>query len=184
MIPDRRIVERVQRLTGVRPTAWRERRRGHTRAGAWIVELENGSSVFVKAGLDETSARNLRAEAVVFEAVMGRCLPQLLAWEDGNVPLLILEDLSAAFWPPPFPADTQPLFDALDEIATVDPPPVLPSLRDPGPDEQVRWEWVQAHPEAFLALGVCSRGWLEHSIDALVRAERSAIVSGKDVDPL
>lgn len=97
------------------------------------MELENGGSAFVKAGLDEISARNLRAEAVVFEAVSGRFLPQLLAWEDGNVPLLILEDLSAALWPPPFPADTQPLFDALDEIATVDPPPALPSLKDSGP---------------------------------------------------
>jgi len=45
----------------------------------------------------------LRREYHVYSRLVAPFLPRLLAWDDDGVrPLLILENLSAGFWPPPW----------------------------------------------------------------------------------
>ena len=46
----------------------------------------------------------LRQEIRFYEAVQGSFMPTLLGYDTGNPPLLVIEDLSAARWPPPWDA--------------------------------------------------------------------------------
>lgn len=58
-----------------------------------------------------------------------------------------------------------------------DAPAGLPALAD---DARLRdgWEQVAAGPEPFLALGLCSRAWLEAALPALERAAGEAPLAG------
>jgi hypothetical protein len=65
----------------------------------WRVELDDGRSAFVKQALTAEAAKWLRAERHVYENVHGSFLPAYFGAEDT---LLVIEDLSAAEWPPPW----------------------------------------------------------------------------------
>jgi hypothetical protein len=91
--------------------------------------------------------------------------------------VLAIEFLADARWPPPYPDDVSPLFDALDLVAASAPPPELPAQ---GPWIS-RWERVAADPKPLLGLGLCSREWLAESIDSLIRAESEASFAGDDL---
>ena len=68
----------------------------------WRVELEDGRRVFVKHALDDLAAAWLRREHHVYAAVSAPFMPELVGWQDGESALLVLEDLGAAHWPPPW----------------------------------------------------------------------------------
>jgi Phosphotransferase enzyme family len=143
---------------------WEPLAGGYTRAGKWLATLPDGTTVFVKAAEDELGVRMARVELLVYAGVDGSFLPQVVdTWEGGDRALLVLEDLSRARWPPPYPADTRPLFDALEEVAETPPPPGLRRLVEPG---RTPWEEVGR-------LGICSAEWLQQAIPALRRAESS-----------
>lgn len=44
-----------------------------------------------------------------------------------------------------------------------------------------RWERVAADPEPFLALGLCTREWLEGALDSLAAAEAQATFEGDEL---
>ena len=174
--PNADVAAAVARVTGRRPVGWRPARSGYTRLPKWLVELDDGSSAFVKASAGERVGDDLDAELRVYEAVEGDFVPRLVGLVDeDDLRVLVLEDLSEARWPPPYPDDVTPLFDALNRLAEVEPPPAI-ALLERG--EEPRWEQVGRDPEAFLRLGLCSREWLEGSLAALVEAERGAVIAG------
>src|SRR5262249_6976056 len=109
----------------------------------------------------------------IYEAIEGPFMPKALGLVDEEeLRVLVLEDLSEAHWPPPYPGDTKPLFAAIDEVAAVA-PPVLPPLR---PMES--WASVLADPEPFLGLALCSRAWLDEAGPVLVAAAAEAGIDG------
>src|SRR5262245_7493254 len=123
----------VTRIADARPLAWeRVVGGGYTRLPKWRVRLAGGSSLFVKEGPVEDA--ELRLESAVYEGVRGSFLPRFVgATEEERRRVLVLEDLSEAVWPPPYPAATWQLFEAIDAAAATAPPtaaPVLPE-RDP-----------------------------------------------------
>ena len=74
---------------------------GYSPAARWLVTLGAGGKVFVKMGTTPYTADALRAEADIYQRAALPCMPRFSAWEDHpNHPLLLLEDLSAAAWPP------------------------------------------------------------------------------------
>jgi Phosphotransferase enzyme family len=149
---------------------WHELGGGHTRANKWRATLADGTVVFVKAAEDEVALRMARVELSVYRNVTGSFLPRLVdAWEDDGRALLVLEDLAEAHWPPPYPADLRPLFDAIDGIAATPPPRGLRRLAERG--KATPWEQI-------ASLGVCSAEWLERAIEPLRAAERSFSASG------
>ena len=97
-------IARIADLTGARPIRFQRAPRGYTPAQRWIVTLEGGSSVFAKIGVDALTARSLRAERSVYATLQGDFMPEVRGWDDGDRPMLLLEDLSACFWPPPWNA--------------------------------------------------------------------------------
>jgi Phosphotransferase enzyme family len=150
---------------------------GNTRSRAWQVTTRDGMA-FVKQAADEGSLHMLRREALVYRGVSGPFLPGFLGFADSEErALLAVEFLDGAGWPPPYPEDVGPLFDALELVAAATPPPELPVC---GPWRS-RWERVAADPEPFLGLGLRSREWLEASIGTLIEAEARAVFEGDEL---
>ena len=97
--------------------------------------------------------------------------------------MLVLEDLSAAVWPPPWTAARiNAVLDALGQIraAVSQAPPNLPKLEDLF-DESASWRQVAQTPEPFLSLGLCTSRWLEASLPTLIAAEQAAPLAGDDL---
>jgi hypothetical protein len=80
---------------------------GHRRwpAGRWVVDLADGSTAFAKVGTTENTANWLRTEHETYRPLTAGFMPRLLGWDDVDAPILLLEDLSGAVWPP---ADLRP----------------------------------------------------------------------------
>lgn len=177
------VAERVARLLGARPREWGVVRGGDTAAARWIVRFGGGRSAFMKLGTDAETAAGLRVEWSVYSQVSAPFLPAVLGWDDadGDAPLLLLEDLSAAYWPPPWlPGQIERVLALLDQVAATRPPPGLIAL------ESLRaglggWPFVAADPAPFLALGLCSATWLEAALPALIEAEATAPLGGESL---
>ena len=159
---------------------WRPVGGGYTRAPKWSARRRDGTRVFVKAAEDdELALRPLRTEIAVLEAVNGTFLPRLYdAHVAENRALAVLEDLSGAAWPPPYPLDVGPLFEALEAVAEARPPTALRRLE---PLEEARWRRIERAPEALLALGVCSEPWLIEALPLLIDAESRVPLPGKSL---
>jgi hypothetical protein len=72
---------------------------GYTLMEHWLVELEDGTPAFAKVAVDEPTAGFLRDEHRVYSQVEGSFLPAFLGWDDdGERPILLVEDLSEAHW--------------------------------------------------------------------------------------
>jgi hypothetical protein len=148
---------------------------GYTRGWRGVVTLADGGSAFVKTAAGE-NARSLRREGKVLrwleESNQGEIGPRLLEFKDGDGAMLVIEDLSESHWPPPWPVDTMPLFDALAALARVDAPADLDKLEDWDDGSASRWARVAADPARFLALETCSSAWLDENLQSLMDAEQ------------
>ena len=180
--PSARIAERVARLLGARPVAWTAVARGYTAAERWVVRTEDGRSAFVKAGANANTCGWLRAEWQVYAAIQARWLAGVLGWEDdGDVPLLLLEDLSQAHWPPPWTrAQVDVVLAMLADVAATPPPATLPTLESQRED-LMGWTRVAGDLRPFLALDLCSPAWLAAALPALLRADATANLAGDDL---
>jgi hypothetical protein len=144
----------------------------------WRVELDDGRSTFVKLALDDDATEWLRDEHRVYSSLDAPFMPQLLGWYDDNVTLLAIEDLSTAYWPPPWqPGQVDQVLAALGDVAAAVPPAGLPAL------EQLRerlngWELVASDPEPLLSSGLVGRDWLERALPQLREAAAACDLSG------
>jgi hypothetical protein len=177
---DEDTIEKVARAVGARPVRWIDARdRGFTGNERWVVELEHGRRAFVKRAVDDMTAGWLRAEHRVYDGVRRSFLPDFLGWDDdGDRPLLVLEDLTDGFWPPPWSEDAiQAVLRALDAIHATSPPTGLPSLEDER-ENLSGWHQVADEPEPFLSLGLCTREWLDDALTALLSASDACVLAG------
>jgi hypothetical protein len=174
------IAERVSRLLGMRVCSLRRiEGRGYSVAYRAVAELDDGSSVFVKAGVEELTNHLLRVEQRFYRDVEAPFLPRLVAFDEDEPPLVVLEDLSEARWPPPWDEGSiDAVRRALALIAATPAPPVV----EPIAHERERfvggWAEIERDPSPFLSLGLCSRMWLEHSLPLLRGAAEAAPIDG------
>jgi hypothetical protein len=173
------VADRLREAVGRSVAAARRATGGHARNERWIVRFTDGGSVFVKIGPTAALARDLRVEHRVYSELAAAFQPRLVAWDDApERPMLVLEDLSSARWPPPWSdRDVARVLATLDDVSASRVPPWVPPL------EEMRaqlsgWRRVADDPQAFLALGLCSRAWLETWIASLAAAEAAADLSG------
>jgi hypothetical protein len=109
-------VTRAERILGLEAASWdRVARRGYSMNEHWLVEFTDGERAFLKAGHIDPSPAWVRDEFRVYGAVEGDFMPELLGFEDGDTPLLVLEHIVDAWWPPPW----------RDEDVAADPEPFL-----------------------------------------------------------
>src|SRR3989442_6845169 len=109
----------VEKALGAGPMRWDAVRAGsHTPAHRWVVTLPDGTTAFVKAAVDDLTTEWLRAEHHVYAAVSAPFLPRLLGWRDArDRPVLAIEDLSGAYWPPPWNVQRiDAVLTSLDEL--------------------------------------------------------------------
>ena len=174
------VAARVWAAVGAEPRTWTSlAHRGYTYTGRWIVHLADGRSTFVKAAVDQQTAAWLRAEYRVYAAIHPPFLPRVVGWsDDGELPVLLLEDLQDAHWPPPWtPAHVDAVRRLLRDVAATTPPCGLGTLEDNRAALQ-GWRDVEADPAPFLHLGLCTRGWLASCLPALRAAADAAPLDG------
>jgi hypothetical protein len=174
---------RIAELAGREPVTWSKVERGYTPAERWLVTFDDGSSAFAKVGTTPLTAGWVRDERRWYARLKGDFLPRALGFsDDPERPLLLLEDLSHARWPPPWlPGDPERLLDTLARLAATRPlPDDLPALESLRP-ELAGWPDVARDPAPFLSLGLCSTGWLEAALPTLLEAQAAAVLDGDDL---
>jgi len=98
-------------------------------------------------------------------------------------PILILEDLSHYYWPPPW---SDKLIDLVVEtIASIhDSNADLPAYEALHGAAESNWRRVMDDVEPFLNLGLASKSWLDYSLPYLINAESSCQTEGNAVTHL
>ena len=178
-------VRRALKKVRAEPVRWRAiTRGGHTPARRWVVGLDDGSSAFVKVATDEMTASWIRDEHVTYSVLGGApFMPAYLGFaDDGDRPVLALEDLSAERWPPPWDrARVGAVLASLRRIAQTPPPDGLPLADDDHLELRDGWVAVERDPQRFLALGLCEPRWLAEHLPVLRDAARSAPLGGSSL---
>jgi hypothetical protein len=170
-------VSRAERILDLDARSWdRVARRGYSMNEHWLVEFTDGQCAFLKAGHIDPSPQWVRDEHKVYGVVEGDFMPALLGFEDGDTPLLVLEWIVDAWWPPPWrDEDVAAVQAALEEIAAVEPDDDLPRLAD---DTWPGWSDVAADPDPFLSLGLVSPEQLDAMLPSLVAAAAETHLGG------
>jgi hypothetical protein len=172
------VVRRVTAALGWRPSAWervRAERGRHSNMSHWIVA--GRGRAFVKIAHADLTAAFLRREHTNLLALDIPVAPRVLGWDDGDDrPVLALEDLSGATWPPPWSDDSvAAVLAALATVRSTPPPPQLDAVR---PNAATSWATIRRAPNAFLSVGLCSRAWLDAALPALEAAALAAPLAG------
>jgi hypothetical protein len=173
-------VERAEQILGKEALDWaRVDSRGHSVNEHWIAGFADKSRAFLKVASVDPSPQWVRDERHVFDCITGPFMPRFLGFEDGDHPLLILEDLFPdARWPPPWqPGDVDLVLAALIEVASTPVSGELPRLAG----SVLGWKDVAEDPAPFLGLGIASAKWLERSLPALLEASDPALLDGQSV---
>ena len=143
-------VARAAALLEKHPSSWRRPTGGYTPAERYVVRFADGSSCFAKAATNAMTGSWLRDEyRLVYSRFSALFLPKLLGWEDDELPLLVLEDLSDARWPPPWSRDGE--YDTAFWL------PSLHSEGGPAPEEVLpdASHWAAAVSGFFAERRVC-----------------------------
>jgi thiamine kinase-like enzyme len=174
------LTERISRLVDAGVVSLsRIESRGYTTAFHAIAELDDGRRVFVKAGAEEVTSGFVREEIAVYRAVRAPFMPEVHAADEGDPPILVLEELSECFSAPPWTdSKIAAVLALIDELRATPAPPELGSAERYRADWTGRWERIAADPEPFLALGLCSREWLAGALPTLSAAAEAASLGG------
>jgi aminoglycoside phosphotransferase len=163
-----------------RPASWRHVVAGHTHAEKWVVTLDDGRRVFVKAGTAPGTRTQIDRERRIIDAVRAPFMPRVHGSSSaGDWTTLVLEDLSSAHWPPPYHDDGAALLETVARVGDI-PPPTGVARRPAGRPFGTYWERIAATPAPVLAHGSFSAAWLERCLPALIAAESRARLDGDD----
>lgn len=174
-------LEAIRDVSGSSPISWKSIEGGYTTAKRWVIQLENGTSVFAKAAEDDLAAGWLRDEAKVYQSIHGDFMPRFLGWKDGEMPVLFLEDLSNADWSWEWSDEhVKQILAILDQVAATKMPQDFPSL-DAFGSKMNGWRTLATNSElaaGFINLGLASEEWLKQALPKLVNAESNASYKG------
>jgi hypothetical protein len=173
----------IERLSGLLGTEVRALTRvpssGYTVAYHGIAELADGTTAFVKAATEPVTAEFIRDEQRVLAALSGPFVPGVLAMDDADPPLLVLEDLRGAHWPPPWTtAMIEAVRETLAAVAVTPPPTVVPRVGARRDQLVNGWAEIEAEPGPFLSLRACAPEWLDGALPALRDASETVPIDG------
>lgn len=170
-------IARAERVLGGEAVSWTPvESGGWSRNEHWTFVLADGTRAFAKVASIDPSPAWLRDERHVYSCVAGPFMPRFLGWEDGDQPLLVLEDAAGAYWPPPWrDGDVDAVLAALAEVAATPLTGDLPALTADG---RPGWRDVERDPEPLLGLDLVSPSWLERALPELVAAGDRAPLAG------
>lgn len=173
------VVARAERVLGREAESWRRvESGGWARNEHWTLVLDDGLCAFAKSAWLEPSVTWLRQEREVYEHLSGPFMPQFLGWEDGDRPLLVLEDLTeGGYFPPPWrPGDIDAVLETLAGLGATDTDGLAPF-----PEPWPQWTAVAEDPLPFLSLGIASAEWLDTALPQLLEAESAVSFAGAEV---
>jgi hypothetical protein len=170
------ILARVERLLGWAPETWRRVHGGYTPAARYAV-TDGRRRGFVKFATNDVTARQINREIAAYAGISGRFVPRLLGAEaHPETPVLIIEDLSEAAWPPPW--TDQAVAEVLETIAEMHGTPTTLAHGGLLDAREAGWPTVAESPQAFLSLGLVTPAWLDRALPALIAAEQSCTLTG------
>lgn len=170
---------RVAEILGASVVERRAATGGYTPAERWVLRLDDGRSVFVKAAVNDLTAGWLRKEVRLYRELRAPFMPELIGWadEDGR-PMLILEDLSACTWPPPWTdGRVDAVLRSLKELAAT-PPPGWLNVSSQGEYISDGWARVAADPRPLLGTGMVTRDWLDEVLPAMLAVAGPEVIAG------
>jgi thiamine kinase-like enzyme len=176
--------EAVAEAVGSAPLSWESvATRGYGLANAhWRVTLAAGRSAFVKQALTPDGVSWLKRERAIYEAVRQPFMPSFLgAFDDEELVLIALEDLTDAEWVPPWSGERiESVLATLDQLHR---PAPLEGLKNLGDEraELAGWLNVAANPEPLLSTGLCTASWLEEALPKLLQATVEAPLAGSEL---
>ena len=146
--------------------------------------FDDGTTAFVKVATSQDLARFLRTEHHVYSSLGKQdFLATFYGWDDdGEHPLLILEDFSHAVWTSSW---TNKRIDAvlamLKRVHQTPAPLKIPPLETPEMRLELNaWKDVANDPKIFLSTGFCSQTWLQEALPDLLEAESKIVLAGND----
>jgi hypothetical protein len=179
------LADRIGAMLGAPVAAGAPVSGGYTAAARWRVTLGSGRTAFAKVGTTAITAAALRDEAAVYTALAGpfmpAFMPQFLGWQDdAEQPLLVLEDLTAAVWPPPWTDERVAAVRRALDVLHAHPARLRP-VATTDTYWSTGWQRVSEDPRPFLGLGLTSDRWLEAALPALLQAAASVRLEGDQV---
>jgi hypothetical protein len=168
-------VLRAERMLGLEADSWKPVvSRGWSRNEHWTIACDDGTRAFLKVASIEPGPQWIRDEVHVYECVEGPFMPRFLGWEDGEEPLLVLEDVSSGGrFPPPWDeGDVEGVLAALHEVAAAEVTGELPPLGLAG------WHDIARDPAPFLSLELVSPEWLDSALPVLLDASDRTPLEG------
>jgi hypothetical protein len=168
-------VARAEGLIGAEAEAWaRVVRTGYSLNEHWTANFADGTRAFLKLARIDPSPQWLRDEAAVLSTIQSGAAPRYIAFEDGSEPLLVLEDLMPARWPPPWQnGDVEAVLAALAEVAQARAD--VPLLED---EDLNGWRTIASDSEPFLSTDLRDAAWLERMLPTLLAATEAAPLAG------
>jgi len=175
--PTAAICERATAILGWTPTRWRRVHGGYTPAARWV-GARGRDRCFLKVATNPITTAMLRREARAYTIVSGAFIPDFIGWgDDPTEPLLLIEDLSTARWPPPWtPGMVEAARETIDAMHACSAD--LPGVAEIEPDVRGGWSVVARDPTAFLSLRLASAAWLEAALPLLIAAEAACVLEG------
>jgi Ser/Thr protein kinase RdoA (MazF antagonist) len=151
---------------------------GYSPAARWRVRTVDGERAFVKMARSEHTRRALRAEHRVLGELRVDFAPGLIGFADDDAhPLLAIEDLGDARWPPPWdPALVEQVRDTIARLHAMT--TTLPPFGVVHAGEDHGWRTVAEDPAPLLALGLVSAKQLDILLPELIAAEEGASLEG------
>ena len=175
--PSPELAARAASVLGWTPRAWRRVEGGYTPAARFVGAAGTGRC-FLKVATEPQTAAMLRQEARAYRTISGAFMPRFLGWEDHpTTPLLLIEDLSHATWPPPW--TRRQIDQVLEQMAAVHGQTAdLPAFAAVNGRTVGGWSAVAAAPAPFLSLKLTSSEWLAKALPRLVEAEAACATDG------
>jgi hypothetical protein len=174
--PEPQLAARIANLLGWTPRRWRRAHGGYTPTARFVVIGETDSA-FVKVATTSVTVEMLHREIAVYRSLTASFVPRLIAADDDrDVPILVIEDLSAATWPPPWTGQhVEQVLDAIGAMHATGTALRLGSLLD---ERDEGWPKIAESPAPFLSLGLVTDRWLQAALPSLINAERSCELAG------
>ena len=178
---------RINHLSGKTVRDFTVATRGYTPALRGRIRFSDDTTAFVKIGTTDLTADWLHDEIRLYRACENRFsfLPRFIAAENHETaPLLLIEDLGDAHWPPVWKAgQVEAFIETLGQVHCIGNtlPVALTCLPRLHAHYNQSWRRVAQNPQTFLSLGYCSASWLHAALPTLLAAEASTDVSGDNL---
>jgi hypothetical protein len=176
-IPSPDTARRIERLLGRSVERFEPVHGGYTPTHRFRCFTATGT-VFAKIGSTPYSCACVSREISIYQRVTGSFMPRLIDCEDGTIPILLIEDLSHATWPPPWTmAHVESVLEQIAEMNRTH-APIEPFAVANAEWGKPGWQQVAEDPEPFLSLGHVDSTWLERHLTALLDMESHCSTEG------